>query len=203
MPTIRRWSVSALALLLTGCLDIPLPMGTHLAESVPVGTARPQAAWVDRVVVDGLESAAMADGVGDSLTLHLADYLRGRKMFERVMILPGQPAPQDTVLHLRFTRYDQESGISPWYFPAAVLTLTVYIWVGGTVGIHHTNYAATLTVDDGAGHRQAEVSLEEATSRHLSVYSDTRVDFGPARSKFVDHLLDRALGGAAPGTPQP
>jgi len=145
----------------------------------------------------------MADGVEDSLTLHLADYLRGRKMFERVMILPGQPGPQDMVLHLRFTRYDQESGISPWYFPAAFLTLTIYIWAGGTVGIHHSTYAATLTVDDGAGHRQAEVSLEEATSRSISIYSDTRVDFGPARTQLIDHLLDQALGGGASGAPPP
>jgi len=175
--------------LLTGCAPFPLQRGTTFAPGQVTASAMPETAWVAKVTVDGLPPA-FAEATEDSLTLHFAEYLRSRRLFANVRILPGNPGANDRILRLHFTSFDHECHVHPAYFPFAMASLTLYIWLGGPMYGTSTHYAAHLKVENSGGVRIAEATRDEVSKASISIYADAKFDFGPARSAVVAHLLN-------------
>lgn len=195
--------ISMFVLAMTGCVSFPARMGNHLGVPAPATQPRPGTLWIDRVVIDYLPSAELADALQDSWTLHLAEYLRSRRLFEQARLLPGSPAATDTIIHIRFTRYEQEYHIAPGYFPWAILTATFYIWFGGTIMVEQAQYRATMTVEHGDGIREAEVSIEDSKKMNISIYNTGPLDYGPIRAAFLQRLLEKAFPVSAAAAVQP
>jgi hypothetical protein len=179
-----------LAILTASCTTVP--RGTGL--TVPEVVERPVAhrAWLEGVRI---ADVAVNDRstVEDSLTANLLEYLREGAYFTSIDLAPGSMQPDDLVLHFELDRYEQVRRPHGAYFPAAILTATLYIWCGGPIFTDSSDLSGSLVVRD-----VNEVMLANATAsvreRHsVSLYSpEYALPSGiDARTKLVRELLGR------------
>jgi hypothetical protein len=109
--------------------------------------------------------------VEDSLRANIAVFLQESGYFLETSTLPGKVNPEDLLLDFRFPRFRQELSIHPAYFPAALITLTFYIWFGGPVSVDECDLSGILTVKDGNGRLLVESNAEIRERQNLSIYS--------------------------------
>ena len=84
------------------------------------------------------------------------------------------------------------------YFPLALATLTLYIWVGGPVETDVQYYDATLHVEDSAGSRLFTASSQVTTGHWLSLYSSERGSIacrGPDAHQVIEDLVAQVRSG--------
>jgi hypothetical protein len=161
---------------------IRVPAGVGLGDPRPSPASLDRRAWLAKVEVADPE-AVHAQQLTDALTLNLAEFVRKSGHFRAVDLLPGQVGPDDVVLRLAFARYRQRRAPHPAYFPAAFLTATLYIWVGGPIFTDTSDLEATLSIEPA----EPEYSMPSGLN---------------ARTRLVQELLDdsvnslRTSGGA-------
>jgi len=178
------------ALSLSACLSVP--RGSGLGK--PSGLRRPvdRMAWIDHVKISDF-SVDEKNVVENSLTINLLEYTREGNYFRAVNLLPGELGDDSVVLHFEFQSYEQKRSVHPAYFPLALLTLTLYIWFGGPIGVDSTRFFATLLVEDREGRTLAEARAEKSERHNVSFWSpDYALPSGiEGRTATVKDLLDQ------------
>ena len=154
----RRGRVAAAALALWASLACAsTPTGASLAPAQPATQTLPRGAWLAPVRITD-PRAKEVEELQRALGPAIAEYVRDASYFSRVNALPGNPRPDEVVLHFDFDRYELHRRPHPAYFPAAIATLTLYIWFGGPVYRDTADISASLRVDDPAGKQLLVIS---------------------------------------------
>jgi hypothetical protein len=173
---------------------VSVPAGTSLERAQPAPVSLQRGAWLAPAVIAD-PSAKEAAEIQRGLTLAIASYASDAKYFSRVNTLPGNPRPDEVILHFRFDQYQLRRTPHPAYFPAAILTLTLYIWFGGPIGRDEASLAGELVVEDPTGHELTRASDTFHDRHDVSFYSPDY--FLPSaiqsRTHLVRSLLDKAV----------
>ena len=169
-----------------------MPPGTGLESPAPVTSAMDRKAWLARVEV---HDASVQSAIEDNLTANLLEYLREGNHFRDVDLLTGKIGADDLVLRFRFDRYRQTRSPHPAYFPAAIATLTLYIWFGGPIFTDSSDLSGSLSVENASGSSMVKVEAQINEDRNVSIWSQEYVFPSglKARSAFIRDLLDQAI----------
>ena len=144
-----------------------MPPGANLGKPGVFVNAIPSDFWLQPVKVNSRD----ADQVGESLTINIRDYLNESKLFNQAKTYRKAAIKEnDLVGEIEFSSYQIKRSIHPAYFPAALLTATVYIWVGGPIAIDTVNLVATLVVKDASGKEIARAKEEIKSKQNKSFY---------------------------------
>lgn len=177
---------------LSGCVS--LPPGTSLKSGERAGSSMPRKAWVASVKVTD-PAVTNQRVVEDSLRANIAVFLQESVYFSVTSTLPGKVNPEDLVLDFRFPRFWQERSVHPAYFPAALITLTFYIWFGGPVAVDEYELSGVLMVKDGTGKLLAESSTQVQERQNVSIYNDAAIlpSGLAARTSVVQELVMKSI----------
>lgn len=144
-----------LSLALTGCVSFtpsgPIGLPTHAVEhSIPAG-----AMLKDVEVSDPHLNETQRKNISSALTAQIAQHVERGEYFERMIVFPAKLGEQDVHLQFNFTSLKGKRTTHPGYFPGALLTLTVWIWVNGPIYVDKYDLAAELQIIDAAGKQLA------------------------------------------------
>jgi hypothetical protein len=144
-------------------------------------------------------SAPRASESQRQLTLAIEVYVHDAGYFSRVNLLPGEPARDEYVLSFDFDRYQVRRAVHPMYFPLALLTLTIYIWVGGPIYRDVAHYSASLSVADTAGRSLVHCVDHVDHEGNVSLWSPRYAlpSSTEERTRLVRTLLEQAVSGLA------
>ncbi|MGH8352434.1 MAG: hypothetical protein ACRERY_02715 [Pseudomonas sp.] len=179
--------------LLGGCATVPqgtdFPTPTPAAESSTQSIALQPVTVTDKTFVKWNANKTESEG----LTLSLLDYLRAKRLFSAVHA-PSQPVGRDDhVLNFSFDNFNVHRRPYGGYLPFSLLTLTGYIWFGGTTHIDESNVSGQLQVHDSQGQLVHSYQTRQYGERSISLYSMGPVNGQPERQAALADLLDQYL----------
>ncbi|PJZ79298.1 transposase [Leptospira meyeri] len=151
------------------CMTLPpsVSLGEPIIQKKELGIAVLDKVKVLNVVEDYRKDTE------DGLTINLRSHLKQGKYFENVYLF-NEEIPKNTEferLQFEFTSYSHKRRIYEGYFPFAFLTLTLYIWFGGTIGIDSMEYDCRLIVRDMKDQVVYEVQKKETSEKSVNFYS--------------------------------
>jgi hypothetical protein len=190
----RRTVSRALAgamLVAVGCANVPA--GAGLLPATPASGRVDKGAWLAKVAITD-PKLTNRDTIEEALTLSTAKFVGEAGYFTRINTLPGKPRPDDYLLRLTVDRYRQSRSVHPAYFPAAFVTMTLYIWFGGPIFRDTIDLSGTLVVDSPDGARVTEASDSRKERHNVSFWSTqyalpSGID---GRTAFIKALFDKA-----------
>lgn len=133
-----------LFLTLVSCITIPV----QVSLNDPPGQKQPLplTIFIERVSLpSGINSVQTKE---DNLTLALIEYTRKANYFQRVSYI-SYKEPSDKnykIINISCSSFEEMRKPHPAYFPLAILTVTIYIWAGGSIARDSANYDCDLTV---------------------------------------------------------
>lgn len=178
---------------LTACMVMPAGSGFNAPQSGAVSVNR--TTWLGSVrITDENIRADDRQILEESLRGNISDYIAGSGIFAALNTPPGRPATDDLVLDFEYSRYQQKRSPHPAYFPAAILTLTMYIWAGGPIFKDSTNLTETLTVKDGAGTVLGAFAGSRQSLSNVGLWDKEYVlpSGIDARTSLMEELLEKA-----------
>lgn len=100
-----------------------------------------------------------------------------REVLQRCFLFTEKKRIKDSFrsFQFHFTKYSHERKLYPLYFPLAMITLTMYIWFGGTVTVDEAHYACTLKVTDSDEKILYRLEGQVSGKKEINIYSDERV----------------------------
>lgn len=179
--------------LLGGCVTVP--QGTDFSAPERASVTSTQSVAVKPVTVTDKTFVTWNSNQTESqpLTLSLIEYLRDSQQFSEVR-LPHQPVgTDDQVLSFSFDTFNVHRRPYGGYFPFALLTLTGYIWFGGTTHIDESTVQGQLQVHDSEGELLHSYNTRQAGERSISLYNLGPVDGLPERQAALGDLLNQYL----------
>lgn len=155
---------------MTGCVsyNVTGPLG---APQHPASTASPRTAQVADVAITapGIDDATRK-AISRSLTGQLNQYVEAGQYFKQVSEFPTRLEEQDVLLKFNMTSLKGHRGPHPGYFPGALLTLTVWIWVNGPIYVDTFDVAGDLVIEDRNGNTLASAKQEVKLERNVGLY---------------------------------
>ncbi|MBC8650169.1 hypothetical protein GYM54_20335 [Pseudomonas sp. MTM4] len=160
MIKLKYLAAALMGLALTGCVSFtpsgPIGLPAQVLEhSVPAG-----AMLKEVEVSDTRLNETQRRNISNTLTAQIAQHIERGEYFERMISFPATLGEQDVQLQFNFTSLKGKRTPHPGYFPGALLTLTVWIWVNGPIYVDKYDLAAELEVVDAAG---KQVALSQKT----------------------------------------
>lgn len=160
MIKLKYLAAALMGLTLTGCVSFtpsgPIGLPAQVLEhSVPAG-----AMLKDVEVSDIRLNETQRRNISNTLTVQIAQHIERGEYFERMISFPATLGEQDVQLQFNFTSLKGKRTPHPGYFPGALLTLTVWIWVNGPIYVDKYDLAAELKIVDAAG---KQVALSQKT----------------------------------------
>lgn len=160
MIKLKYLAAALMGLALTGCVSFtpsgPIGLPAQVLEhSVPAG-----AMLKDVEVSDTRLNETQRRNISNTLTAQIARHVERGEYFERMISFPATLGEQDVQLQFNFTSLKGKRTPHPGYFPGALLTLTVWIWVNGPIYVDKYDLAAELKIVDAAG---KQVALSQKT----------------------------------------
>ncbi|MDV3437972.1 hypothetical protein R0G64_00845 [Pseudomonas otitidis] len=177
--------------MLTGCVTVP--QGTDFPTPDKTATTSQQSVALASVEVTDKTFVNWNAGKPQStgMTLSLGNYLKASNRFSNVR-MPGQAvAADDQVLSFSFDTYNVHRRPYGGYFPFAIVTLTGYIWFGGTTHIDESNVSGRLQVSDAQGKLLYSYQTRQHAEHSVSLYSMGTVNGSPERRSALDDLLNQ------------
>ncbi len=179
-----------------GCVSFQVT-GPINAPVHPVAVTSPRTAQVADVTVSapGLDQATR-EAISRSLTKDLDRYVDKAGYFKSVSEYPTRLGEQDVVLKFDLTSLKGRRAPHPGYFPGALLTLTLWIWVNGPIYVDSFDLAGDLVIVDRDGVELAR-SKDQITFKHnVGLYGGDywapTIMGGKQLSLLVGELLDSA-----------
>lgn len=178
---------------LGGCATVP--QGTDFPAPERASITLPQVVAVKPATVTDKTFVSWNANQTESqpLTLSLIEYLRDGQQFSAIRLPQQTLAADDQVLNFSFDTYNVRRRPYGGYFPFALLTLTGYIWFGGTTHIDESNVAGQLQVHDAQGQLLYSYQTRQYGERSISLYSMGAVNGQPERKAALDDLLNQYL----------
>lgn len=185
----------AAALALSGCVSFtvtgPLGVPSHKAAAEV-----PRAARIADVVISAPDiNDTNRQAISRALTQQLNRYVQAGGYFQQLSQFPTPLAPQDVVLKFEMTSLKGHRGPHPAYFPGALLTLTIWIWVNGPVDVDRYDIAGHLVIENRDGTVLARTQDEVKFERNVGIYDGEywAPSMGaPQLQELIAKLLDTA-----------
>jgi hypothetical protein len=167
MKALNYLLAGLLGLTLTGCVSFN-PAGPIGDPEKTAAITQPHAAMLaDVVVSDPAMDAGARQNLARQFTRQLNQRVAKGAYFEQVISFPARLGEQDVLLKFDFTRLQGKRTPHPAYFPGALLTLTVWIWVNGPIYVDHYDLSGQLAIEDAHGQLLASsrktIALEQNT----------------------------------------
>ncbi len=183
------------ALSMTGCVSYTVsgPIGAP-PHSAPVSSPR-SAQLADVTVNDANVNDANKAAISSSLTAQLNAYVRTAGYFKQVTEYPVRLGEQDVTLKFNMTSLKGHRAPHPGYFPGALLTLTIWIWVNGPIYVDSFDVAGDLVIVDRNGKELASATESIKFEHNVGLYSGeywAPSMGGQQLTKLVAQLLDDA-----------
>ncbi len=160
-------------------------------------------AWMDVVKISD-PYVGEGESIAETQRSSIARYIEGEHFFRTVQMLPGKPAADAYVLQFDFTGFHAVRGMHPLAVPGSLLTLTLYIWVGGPMMTEDVNYTGTLTVrrPDASLVTRTQASVARKRSMGLHTEGYMHFDYAEERIEVVRELVTQAVGGLTSKVPK-
>lgn len=183
------------ALSMTGCVSYTVtgPVGAPLH---PASVSSPRSAQIADVAVTAVDiNDANKTAISRSLTVQLNQYVRTAGYFKQVTEYPVRLGEDDVTLKFTMTSLKGHRGVHPAYFPGALLTLTIWIWVNGPIYVDTFDVAGDLTIVNRDGKVLSSAKEEVKFERNVGLYG--REYWAPTMgakqlNELVSQLLDSA-----------
>lgn len=155
MNKLQYAAIGLMGLMLTGCVSFipagPIAPPIEIAEhTLPVG-----ASVKDVQVSDENIDAAVRRNIGVQLTSQINTYIERGEFFQKMIVFPAKVGEKDVELTFNFTTLKGKRTPHPAYFPGALLTLTVWIWVNGPIYVDKYDLSGELRITDSSGKQLA------------------------------------------------
>ena len=197
--------IAGLCVIVSGCESSLQPSASVIStpETSACKTRINRAVWIAPVEVTDLDRSKHGDIEG-RLTENIRKYVSDANCFAEVREASEQtagPGQTDIILKFLFDRYEVDHGTHPEFIPLAIVTFTVWIWVGGDMYYTEADFSATMTVSDSSDRQITSVSAKHHYKEHYSFYNlaeqtPARTGYllpGQARAVLVKQLLDKAM----------
>lgn len=160
MNKLQYLAAGLLSLALTGCVSFT-PSGPIGPPSQIVDTSLPRGAMLKNVQIsDERLNETQRRNIGNQLTGQISQHIERGEYFQRVISFPVRLDEQDVQLEFNFSSLKGKRTPHPGYFPGAILTLTMWIWVNGPIYVDKYDLSAELKVTDSSG-KQLALSRKE------------------------------------------
>lgn len=195
LKVLLRATALLAALSMTGCVSYTVsgPIGAPLH---PAPTSSPRTAQLAEVTVKAADvNDANKTAIGRSLTVQLEQYVRSAGYFKQVTEFPVRLGEQDVTLKFNMTSLKGHRAPHPGYFPGALLTLTIWIWVNGPIYVDSFDVAGDLVIVDRNGKELAKAKESITFEHNVGLYSGeywAPSMGGQQLTKLVTQLLDTA-----------
>lgn len=150
---------------LTGCFSFNTygPIGEP--DKAATITSQRVAQMSDVVVSAPNINDDLRKNVSRQLTDQINHYIESAGYFKELSAFPAKLGDQDVLLKFNLTSLHGKRTPHPAYFPGALLTLTIYIWVNGPIYVDTYDLAGELTIEDRTGKTLAK-SMEKVDQPH-------------------------------------
>ncbi|MBX8562447.1 hypothetical protein K5D57_22260 [Pseudomonas cichorii] len=147
--------IGFVGLMLTGCVSFtpagPIAPPIEVAEhTLPVGASVKGVQVSDESI-----KADVRRNIGVQLTSQINTYIERGEFFQKMIVFPAKVGEKDVELTFNFTSLKGKRAPHPGYFPGALLTLTVWIWVNGPIYVDTYDLAGELSITDRTGKQLA------------------------------------------------
>jgi hypothetical protein len=195
LKTLFKASALIAALSMGGCVsyNVTGPLGAPLH---PAPISSPRAAQIADVTVSAPDvNEATRTAISRSLTVQLNQYVHKGAYFKQVTEYPTRLGENDVLLKFNMTSLKGHRAPHPGYFPGAILTLTIWIWVNGPIFVDTFDVAGDLVIVDRDGKELATAKEQVKLERNVGLYG--REYWAPTMgakqlSELVSQLLDTA-----------
>ncbi len=151
MKTLHYLLAGLLSLTLTGCVSFT-PAGPIGDPEQKASITQPHAAMLDDVVIsDSSIAADLRKNLSSQFTDQLSKRVEHGEYFEQVISFPATLGEQDVALKFNFTSLKGKRTPHPAYFPGALVTLTMWIWVNGPIYVDKYDVAGELSIENAKG----------------------------------------------------
>lgn len=107
-----------------------------------------------------------------TLKANLKNTLEETKMFKSVRYYNKNDKEGNTkIIDIKFSRFENQMKVHPLYFPLAMLTLSIYIWVGGPIVTYESNYAAEVNVYNEKSDLIKTINKQIEISENENIYN--------------------------------
>lgn len=134
----------------------------------------------------------------DAFELELERSLHHSGMFERVVRNDFADSDVDVVIRVDAADLSYRRNVNLAYFPLAVATLTLYIWVGGPIFTDLQYFDVTLHVERPAGHELFAVESRVKDGHWINLYGREYGDDpcrGPGAHVVMEDLIAKLRDG--------
>ncbi|MCF6752117.1 hypothetical protein [Stutzerimonas degradans] len=192
MSPFKYLAAGLLSLALTGCVSFtptgPIGLPSQVVEqSVPAG-----AMLKDVEVSDPRLNDTQRRNISNVLTTQIEQHIDRGEYFERMISFPTKLDERDVELRFNFTSLKGKRTTHPGYFPGALLTLTMWIWVNGPIYVDKYDLGAELTIADADGkqlaHTRKTLVLDQNTGLWDVDYFNTSLG-----SRQLTQLVEQLL----------
>ncbi|MHC5349895.1 YajG family lipoprotein [Metapseudomonas furukawaii] len=155
MKKLQHLIFAVLVLSLGGCVSFT-PSGPIGPPAQTAEKTYAHAAMIDDVRISdvGIDKDAQRT-ISNQLTSQIGQHIERGEYFQRLIAFPAKVDEEDVVLKFNFTTLQGKRTPHPGYFPGALLTLTMWIWVNGPIYVDKYNLAGELVIEDARGQRLA------------------------------------------------
>lgn len=167
MKPLHYLVAALLSLSLTGCVSFT-PAGPIGDPQQLASFTQPRAVMVeDTQISDSTVNENLRKTLSSQFTEQLSNRIERGDYFAKVISFPATLGEQDVTLKLNLTSLKGKRTPHPGYFPGALLTLTMWIWVNGPIYVDKYDLAGELTISDAQGKllasSQKQVKLNQNT----------------------------------------
>ena len=182
-------------LLLSGCVSVT-PVGPLNPPSGFVSKAVSRPVFLNEVIVSDITLDAEGQkNAGKVLTGEIKRYMDKAGYFSIMKEYPTKIEVQDLQLQFEFSSLQASRSPHPGYFPGAIFTLTIWIWVGGPIYTDELNIVGKLTVLNANNQTIATAQRQYFGDQNVSFFDPEY--YGGIGSdklqKIVKGLLDDAV----------
>lgn len=123
----------------------------------------------------------------------VVDALSASGAFKRVLYGDFPSSEVDAELRLGPATLWLDRVVHPAYFPVALVTLTVYIWVGGPIMLDYQQYAVDIAAHRPDGSHLFDLAVANHFRHGVNLYAreyGERICRGPDFDKFLGQLVE-------------
>ncbi len=178
------------SLMAIGCVSLP-PTSNLLEPKIQSPIS--ETVVVERTTIPVL-SERYKKATEDNLTMNLKEFLVKGNYFDKVFLFTEKDSDLKSYqsFQFHFSKFSHERRPDPWYFPLAFITLTFYIWFGGTVTIDEAHYNCILIVKDDRNKIVYQIQKEKKEEKDINIYSNERIfpSAAETKTKLIEEILE-------------
>jgi hypothetical protein len=192
MKTLHYLLAGLLSLTLTGCVSFT-PAGPIGDPAEKAAITQPNAAMIDDVVIsDSSIDADLRKNLSSQFTDQLSKRVERGEYFTQVISFPATLGEQDVALKFNFTSLKGKRTPHPAYFPGALVTLTMWIWVNGPIYVDKYDLSGELSIENSKGAVLASSRKEIKLNQNTGMWDDDYFNLSLGADQ-INQLVEQLL----------